>query len=405
VAGKPKIAEVLRRVGEGTVPMVEVLEQGGTGRSQRPHLPGWIGRVAFAAVLAGTAFVALPSLRGDPTPAGTPEQQQPARLPTAAPGPVGPRVPSHRPGEPGLGTSALILLRTPGALVVDVDSGSRTPLPNTVDWSGSGDTLLLGHTVVTASGRGSVAGSNRQVLALRPDGATVRLGYGSRVLAATPDSVWLIRRGDDRRTVTQVGLDGEVRLPPRPLPRGVDVSGVAAGGRLVVGSRWPSEPGPLMLWDTATGRVTRTFSRAAILHSSDDQHIVWSACSPDCPLVVTRLADGSTRPLGMLPAGSAVAGRLRLSPDGQHYAVLVSRSDAAGLDLVVGHLPGSPRAGSVSMPLRGLGTPPGQRPRLSFARSGWLFVSTGDRVYAVGPGPHGAMALDTLPRHERMVAS
>jgi len=160
-----------------------------------------------------------------------------------------------------------------------------------------------------------------------------------------------------------------------------------------------------MLWDTATARVTRTFSRAAILHSSDDRHVVWSACSLGCPLVVTRVADGSTRPLGPLPHRSAVANRLRLSPDGQHYAVLVSRSDTAGLDLVIGHLPGSPRAASASTPLQGLTTPPGHRPRLSFARSGWLFVSTGDRVYAVGPGPHRAVALDTLPRHERMVAS
>jgi hypothetical protein len=235
----------------------------------------------------------------------------------------------------------------------------------------------------------------------------VRLGLGSRVLPATPDSVWLVRRGGARRTVALVGVDGVVRRPPRPLPQAVDVSGVAAGGRLVVGARWPDEPGPLLLWDPASGRVARMLARAAIVHSSDARQVVWSACAADCPLVVTRLADGSTRPLGLVPSerGQSIAGRLRLSPDGRHYAVLVSRPDSVGLDLLVGHLPGSSRAGTFAMPLRGLAGPLGQRPRLSYARSGWLFVSTGERVYAVRPGPHNAVALDFLPRHERMAAS
>lgn len=383
---------------------VEVLEHGGTARGRRPRLPGWVGRAAVAGLLVGTALAVLPSLRGGSEGLAD-KSEQPSGWSADGYAPTGPRVPDRRPGDPRLDTSALVLLRTPGAMVVNVDTGERIPLPDTVDWSGSGQTLLLGSTVVTVTGTGSFAAANRLVLALHPDGKVVALGYGSRILRATADSVWLVRRGDTGRTVTRVGLDGAVRFESRPLPGSVDVSGTTARGRLVVGSRWPSEPGPLGVWDPVAGRVVRTLSRAAIVHTSDDRHVVWSACSPRCPLVVTSLVDGSTRSLGPLPDGPGIAGRLRLSPDGRHFAVLMLRGGAPGVDLVIGHLPGTPRAGMVSTPLRGLATVPGQRPRLSYAQSGWLFVSTGDRVYAVAPGPHNAMELKSLPRHERMVAS
>jgi hypothetical protein len=385
---------------------MEVLAQGSAPRRDGARLPRWIGRAAVAAALAGTALGALPSLRGDPAaPASQPAGQAgQARQALSREAQAGPQPPRQRPGAPGLDTSATILLRGAGAVLVDVDTGHRVPLPDMVDWSGAGDTVLLGRTVVTVVGRGQLAG--RQVVALEPDDRHLTsLGPGSRVLPATPDSVWLVHRGDARRTVARVGLDGGLRLPPRPLPSRLDVSGAATSRQLVVGARWPSAPGPLMVWDVVAGRATRILSRAAVVHSSDRRHVVWSACSTGCPLMATRLGDASTRSLGQLPAGFAIASRLRLSPDGRHYAVLASRGGAAGLDLLVGHLPGSPRAGAVSSPLRGLTTGPNQRPRLSYARSGWLFVSTGDQVYAVGPGPHVAFALDALPRHERMVAS
>ena len=72
--------------------------------------------------------------------------------------------------------------------------------------------------------------------------------------------------------------------------------------------------------------------------------------------------------------------------------------------VVIGHLPGTRYADSVSVVLDDLpAVGRAGRPRLAWSASGWLFVSTGYSLWAVSPGPHQAFTLDA-PDHDSIAA-
>jgi hypothetical protein len=242
---------------------------------------------------------------------------------TAAPRASGPLA-----GVPLAGTTGLRLLvaRDPTPFVADLDQERVRPvtgLPS--DGERVVSVLPVGEHAVIVSERtcGSCRPPGPEVYGIwRGSTMVVRLGTAQEVVAARDGrAVWLV----DHQTATfctlnEVGLEGRLRRPARPVSCTTKLLGELPAGLLVASG--PSEDP----WDRPTslvdqrGHRTRLGFPAADLLAASGQLVLTSA-EPLAPLTLTDLRSGARRRLGWpsrLRGGAHIAA---VHPSGRHIAV------------------------------------------------------------------------------------
>jgi hypothetical protein len=365
----------------------------------------WLGRFTVGVVAVAVTMAVLPALLDDlqasrdmpqagsaaPSPPAVPTQQ--AQVPPTLP--------------PQTQTAAHVVLAADALSVLDVD-GRQTQtlmLPERYRSARPGDVVRLGDTTVVLAGppRTSAYEFNTRAFAVTDQGSAVDLGSATQLLPASGDAVWLTHQRDGQRMLRLMGLDGQERLPPRALPRDVGVVG-AGPSTVLLGAQFGERPVRIVDWDPATGQVTSVLMDSGLVHDADAHRVLLQGCE-ECPLQSYERASGSQTALAQLPDGWRLAGRASLSPDGRHWSAVVAETrEPTRRSIMIGHLPGSAYADdhSLLLDLPAVGRVTG--PRMSWASSGWLFVSTGYSLWALSPGPHQAFALDVRD-HDGMAAS
>jgi hypothetical protein len=368
----------------------------------------WLARLVAGIAAAAIAVAVVPTLLSDlssSSPSASAEATPPP-VETAAPSPASP-APSPLSLREPTQTNAHVLLAGRQLSILDVDGGHTHTLflPEAYGSARPGGvTRLPDVTVVLAERPPSVNDPNAEVFAIQDTGVTIPLGIAATVLPASHDSVWLSKQEEDEsRTIRLVGIDGLERLPAQTLPAGLRLVAVQPS-TLVLGVRpFGREPERIIEWDPVSGTEKNVLAQRGLVHDADGNRLLWQECS-DCTLQTYDWATGMSTPLAPLPADLQLTGGASLSPDGRHWAGIVTVDDSSDrLAVVLGHLPGSEYAERTSthLDLPSIGRV--GRPRMSWSESGWLFVSTGYSLWAVSPGPHQAFALDA-PDHDGIAA-
>ena len=325
---------------------------------------------------------------------------------TAAPRASGPLAGVPLAGRTGI---RLLVARDPTPFVADLDQERVRPVTGL---PGDGERVVS----VLPVGEHAVIVSERTCASCRPPGpevygiwrssaTAVRLGTAQEVVAARDgQAVWLV----DHQTVTsctlrQVGLEGRLRRPARPVSCTTKLLSELPAGLLVASG--PSEDP----WDRPTslvdqrGRRTRLGFPAADLLVATGELVLTSA-GPLAPLTLTDLGSGVRWRLGWpsrLRGGTHIAA---VHPNGQHIAVGFYGLAAPGeggydlwlLDIISRrweHLPDFPAADVVA-----------KATDLAWTRDGRLVVLTqtatlGQVVAVWRPGqPRLALRPVTLPQ-------
>lgn len=383
---------------------MDVLENERDRDSARsPLLARFVGGVAAIAV----AIAVVPTLIDDLTGSSPPETvPTPAPLGDAAPEPTASQPSPLTLREPTQ-TGAHVLLTGRQLSILDVDAGHIHTLFLPVSYGSArpGGVLRVADSTVVLAERPANAGPglNSEAFVVQDSGVTLSLGTASQILAATPDAVWLTQANDGGRTIRLVGVDGTERLAARALPRNLRLVAPGSTSTLLLGVPFEEAPDRIVEWDPIRGEVTRVLAEQGHVHDADETRVLWQECD-QCPLQAYDRATAVNATVEALPDGWQLTGRATLSPDGRHWAAMVATSDAPDRrSVVIGHLPGTQYADSISShldlpPIGRVG-----RPRLSWSESGWLFVSTGYSLWAVSPGPHQDFAIDA-PDHDSIAA-
>ena len=242
---------------------------------------------------------------------------------TAAPRASGPLAGVPLAGRTGI---RLLVARDPTPFVADLDQEHVRPVTGL---PGDGERVVS----VLPVGEHAVIVSERTCASCRPPGpevygiwrssaTAVRLGTAQEVVAARDGrAVWLV----DHQTVTsctlrQVGLEGRLRRPARPVSCTTKLLSELPAGLLVASG--PSEDP----WDRPTslvdqrGRRTRLGFPAADLLAATGELVLTSA-EPLAPLTLTDLGSGARWRLGWpsrLRGGTHIAA---VHPNGRHIAV------------------------------------------------------------------------------------
>ncbi len=231
-----------------------------------------------------------------------------------------PRVTGPRaPGPDGL----RLLVSGPYPTVVDVHSGRSRPVPGLRLRPGEGARLqqVPGGLVATV---GSATTVRRRTLLLPTGGRPVPLGEDVRVVPARRGGDLLVSSyGPGGTSVLLTARSGQVRgywaepglvTPLRDTAAGLLVARSASAGET---------GGELVLVEPATGAVRRRLAagRIAVAVGPDAVAHIAADCGRDCPLTVTRLADGRSRDYRTPDAGAPARGEF--SPDGRRLALAV----------------------------------------------------------------------------------
>ena len=152
--------------------------------------------------------------------------------------------------------------------------------------------------------------------------AVTPVGTATAVAAsATAGKIWLVTYPPNAKLAMAAGTAREASTtgaagPPVRLPAGYLIDQGTNRG-LVLTPTGQQAGATARLWDPATGRSTRSFTR--VLAAGPDAIARTTPCSPACGLQVLDLATGRDTTL-TLPAGSSPVSAT-FSPDGRYLAV------------------------------------------------------------------------------------
>jgi hypothetical protein len=364
----------------------------------------WLGRFVGGVAAIAVALAVVPTLIDGLT--GSGPVQAPTPSPVAAPASASDLATPLTLREPTQ-TGAHVLLTGRQLSILDVDAGHMHTLflPSAYGSARPGGVLRVADSTVVLAERPPSAGPglNSEAFVVQDSGVTLSLGTASQILPATPDAVWLTQANGGGRTIRLVGVDGAERLAARPLPRNLRLVAPGSTSTVLLGTPVEEPRDRIVEWDPVTGEVTRVLAEQGHVHDADEARVLWQECD-QCQLQTYDRITAATTAVEPLPDGWQLTGRATLSPDGRHWAAMVATSDEPDRrSVVIGHLPGTQYADSISThldlpPIGRVG-----RPRLSWSQSGWLFVSTGYSLWTVSPGPHQAFGLDA-PDHDSIAA-
>jgi hypothetical protein len=370
-----------------------------------PQRSPWLARVVGGVAAVAVGVAVLPTLLGDIAGPSDVAAAPSATPLDAADSPSAPASSSSPPllRQPTV-TNAHVALSTDSLSILDVDGADTHTLflPESYGGARPGSVQRIGDaTVMLAEPQQTGAGPNSHAFVVHDNGVTVPLGIAARMLPASNDAVWLTRRDADRESVRLVGLDGVERLAARPLPSELRV--MAAGTLLLLGAPVGGRAGQIVEWDPVTGDTKAVLATWGLVHDANAQRMLWQECNR-CEVQSYDRDTGVSHPLARLPDDYRLTGRASLSPDGRHWSGVVSTAaEPTRRSIVIGHLPGSQYADSMSFHLDVPAVGRVSGPRMSWSESGWLFVSTGYSLAAVSPGPHQAFSLQ-VPDHDSIAA-
>ncbi|HEY6746849.1 MAG TPA: hypothetical protein VI357_14150 [Mycobacteriales bacterium] len=250
------------------------------------------------------------------------------RDPIERPDPPAAAGPSAGPGLPRLtGTEAFgppglkVLVSGRYPQIIDTSIGHSGPVPGLQLAPGERAALLAvpAGTVAAVTGPGT---SRIRTVLLRPVAPPpVPLGVDVTVVPAhTGTDLFVATRRAGSTSVAQVRADGKVRRRWTAGGTLTPLRDTAAG--LVAGQVGDLQAAQLRLLDPATGAERRRLAtgRIQVAVGPDAVAHVSGTCARDCPVTVTRLADGVSRDYRM-PAGTGNPARGAFSPDGRWLAL------------------------------------------------------------------------------------
>lgn len=248
------------------------------------------------------------------------ERPDPPAAARPGPEPGLPRLTGHRAyGPPEL--RVLVSGRFPQ--IIDTSTGHAGPVPGLRLGPGERAALLAVPAGTVAAITGPGTSRIRSVLLRSIAPPAVRLGDDVTVVPArTGTDLYVATRRSGSTSVAQVTEAGKVRRRWTAGGTLTPLRDTAAG--LVAGQVGDLQGAQLRLLDPATGaerrrlgigRIPVAVGPAAIAHVS-------ATCVRDCPVTVTRLADGTSRDYPM-PAATGNPARGAFSPDGRWLALAV----------------------------------------------------------------------------------
>jgi hypothetical protein len=236
--------------------------------------------------------------------------------------------PDGRPGLPRLtgteadgppGLKVLVSGRYPQ--IIDTSIRHSGPVPGLELQAGERAALqaVPAGTVASITGPGT---SRIRTVLLRPvSGPPVPLGVDVTVVPALAGTdLYVATRNAGSTSVAVTAADGTVRRRWTAGGTLTPLRDTRAG--LVAGQVGDLQGAQLRLLDPATGAERRRLAtgRIAIAVGPASVAHVSGTCVRDCPVTVTRLADGAVRDYP-LPAGTAIPARGAFSPDGRWLAL------------------------------------------------------------------------------------
>lgn len=236
--------------------------------------------------------------------------------------------PSPRPGLPRLtGTEALgppglkVLVSGRYPQIIDTSIRHSGPVPGLQ--LGPGERAALqavpAGTVAAITGPGT---SRIRTVLLRPvSGPPVPLGFDATVVPALHGTdLYVATRNAGSTSVAVTAADGKVRRRWTAGGTLTPLRDTTAG--LVAGQVGDLQGAQLRLLDPATGAERRRLATGRIQVAVGPASVahVSGSCLRDCPVTVTRLADGRSRDYP-LPAGTGIPARGAFSPDGRWLAL------------------------------------------------------------------------------------
>jgi hypothetical protein len=241
--------------------------------------------------------------------------------PPAPPGPSAaaglPRLTGSRaPGPPGL----KVLVSGPYPQIIDTSTARQAPVPDLRLAAGERAALqtVPAGTVAAITGPGT---SRIRSVLLRPTGATVQLGFDVTVVPAQAGTdLFVATRNSGSTSVAVTAADGTVRRRWTAGGTLTPLRDTTAG--LVAGQVGDLQGAQLRLLDPATGAERRRLATGRIEVAAGPASVahVSASCVRDCPVTVTRLADGVSRDYPM-PAGTSLPAHGVFSPDGRWLAL------------------------------------------------------------------------------------
>jgi hypothetical protein len=268
----------------------------------------WVPVLAVAILFGYVATHRDPIQPPDPPAAATP-----------GPAPGLPRLTGENTAGPA-GLRVLVSGRYPQ--IIDLAIGHGGPVPGLELVAGERAALqaVPAGTVAAITGPGT---SRVRTVLVRRTGAPVQLGFDVTVVPArTGTDLYVATRNSGSTSVAVTAADGRVRRKWTAGGTLTPLRDTAAG--LVAGQVGDLQGAQLRLLDPATGaerrrlatgRIQVAVGPAAVAHVS-------ATCVRDCPVTVTRLADGVSRDYPM-PAGTGNPARGAFSPDGRWLALAV----------------------------------------------------------------------------------
>jgi hypothetical protein len=184
-----------------------------------------------------------------------------------------------------------------------------------------------------------------------PDGSgsATRVGSASTVApGSTPGTMWLTSYppraypGMRGATARQVSDAGAAEGAGVSLPAGYVIDRATLGGLLLAPVAQPAGSAAFVLWNPASGRISRTFDEVIAASPSE---VAWSPpCVRVCMVRVVNLATGRLHDVRLLAGRSATNGAF--SPDGRFLALQLSSGSggdggAIAMQLAVAAMPGS----------------------------------------------------------------
>jgi len=268
----------------------------------------WIPVLAVAILFGYVATHRDPIQRPDPPAAAKP-----------SPAPGLPRLTGENTAGPA-GLRVLVSGRYPQ--IIDLAVGHGGPVPGLELVAGQRAALqaVPAGTVAAITGPGT---SRVRTVLVRRTGSPVQLGFDVTVVPArTGTDLFVATRNSGSTSVALTAADGKVRRRWTAGGTLTPLRDTAAG--LVAGQVGDLQGAQLRLLDPATGaerrrlatgRIPVAVGPAAVAHVS-------ATCVRDCPVTVTRLADGVSRDHPM-PAGTGNPARGAFSPSGRWLALAV----------------------------------------------------------------------------------
>jgi hypothetical protein len=205
--------------------------------------------------------------------------------------------------------------------IVDTSVGLESPVPDLRLAAGERAALQAVPAGMVASITGPGTSRIRTVL-LRPAvGPPIALGFDVTVVpAGTGTDLYVATRNSGSTSVAVTAADGRVRRRWTAGGTLTPLRDTAAG--LVAEQVGDLQGAQLRLLDPATGAERRRLAtgRIPVAVGPDSVAHASASCVRDCPVTVTRLADGASRDYP-LPAGTAIPARGAFSPDGRWLAL------------------------------------------------------------------------------------